>query len=43
MLVTQGILEYMHKHTKRQNHYMTIKLDLEKAFDWLEWDFLKKS
>lgn len=42
ILITQGILEYMNKPTKRKCHFMAIKIDLEKAFDSLEWDFLQK-
>lgn len=40
ILTTHGIIEYINRHTKRRKNFMVIKIDLEKAFDCLEWNFL---
>ena len=39
IIVTQDIAHSMGKMT-RKNSYMTIKVDLEKAYDRLSWDFI---
>lgn len=30
------------KHKSRKHGAMVVKVDLEKAYDWIQWNFLEK-
>lgn len=40
IIITQEILRFIQKY-KGLKHFMIIKLDMEKAFDRIEWSFIK--
>lgn len=40
IIITQEILHFITKN-KTKKSYLTIKIDMEKAFDTIEWSFIK--
>ena len=41
ILVTFETLHYMKNHNSRNTSYMALRLDMSKAYDRVEWSFLK--
>lgn len=41
VIIAQEVIHSFHKMKNNKNPYMLIKLDLEKAFDCLEWSFIR--
>ncbi|XP_062007579.1 uncharacterized protein LOC133724753 [Rosa rugosa] len=41
-LVANEVAHYVHNKRERQDGYMALKLDLSKAYDRMEWAFLRK-
>ncbi|XP_004305638.1 PREDICTED: putative ribonuclease H protein At1g65750-like [Fragaria vesca subsp. vesca] len=41
-LVASELAHYMHVLRRGQEGFMVLKLDISKAYDWLDWDFLVK-
>lgn len=41
VMLAHELLHTMHKKKSSNHHYLALKLDLEKAYDRLEWPFLK--
>lgn len=42
IIVAAEIAHYMHKRTSGWNGIMALKLDISKAYDHLEWNFLEE-
>ncbi|KAL0420862.1 UNVERIFIED_CONTAM: hypothetical protein Slati_3109100 [Sesamum latifolium] len=46
-LITDNVLlafetnHFLHTHSKGRNHFMNLKLDINKAYDRVEWSFLR--
>ncbi|XP_048630058.1 uncharacterized protein LOC106373575 [Brassica napus] len=43
VLITHEILHYLKKSKAQRHCYMAIKTDMSKAYDRLEWDFIKST
>ena len=41
ILVAFETLHYMKNHNSGNTGFMALKLDMSKAYDWVEWSFLK--
>lgn len=41
-IILQEVLHHMHK-SKKKNGNVVLKLDLEKAYDRIDWDFLDET
>lgn len=42
VILLQEIVHHMHK-SKRRKDDLVLKLDLKKAYDWVDWDFLRNT
>ena len=42
ILIAFESLHSMQNHTSAKDGYMAFKLDMSKAYDWVEWSFLEK-
>ena len=42
ILISNKILHYLHRKTQGRVGYAALKVDMEKAYDMMEWAFLEK-
>lgn len=42
IMISYEIMQYMKRKTKGENGWMALKLDMSKAYDRVEWGFLKE-
>ncbi|CAA0827947.1 DNAse I-like superfamily protein, partial [Striga hermonthica] len=41
VVIAQEVLHYLHRHRSRPHAFMAVKLDMEKAYDRVEWSCIK--
>ena len=42
ILITQETFHYMRLKKKSKKYEIALKIDMNKAYDWVEWDFLEE-